>query len=241
MRSELATVALLIFGACTEATSPGSDAGSDAIADVGPPEVGPIDGGTQPRDADPEDADAPEVGPIDSGTSTTTCGRTAFTSTLECSVCQVDRCCAVAQNCAANTECDVVYECQRACTNAACRRACQVDHPDGIWDFSGLYICLQNGCATQCGFPAVTCGGISLTTTTCNACFRSKCCAAGEACGANDQCLALIYQCLDKRGCPDSDGPCAQRCRGLYPVGAPIFDEALTCARTECPTECAGL
>jgi hypothetical protein len=106
--------------------------------------------------------------------------------------------------------------------------ACATLHPHGVWDQSGLDVCRQNQCATECGKPAATCGGIVPDPASCLAAVDMACCAQTAACGQSDACLAFVYQCLDKKGCASS-GPCYDACRAAYPAALAIFDAMAAC------------
>jgi hypothetical protein len=226
---------------CSKSTGSAEDAtdaaGSDRQETI-TLDAGPADASTPDRDL--SDAIA-AMDSSTSSTSTSACGRVSFSTHPGCGACQVAHCCTTAMNCAANNDCMATHDCEAACSNRACLMQCETMHGAGVWDFSGLLVCLTDNCASECGFPAAQCGDITLTTPDCDTCFKQQCCAQGTACGANDQCLALIYQCLDKNNCPDSSGPCAQDCRHMYSGGASAFDASLQCARIKCPVACAGI
>jgi hypothetical protein len=55
------------------------------------------------------------------------------------------------------------------------------------------------------------------------------------ACGQSDQCLALVYICIDGQNC-DPSQPCFTACRAKWPDGAKIFDAMNACsANVNCP------
>lgn len=196
--------------------------------DAGTPDAG-IDAGHAPPDAGTPDAGAP---PLCGGASVEDAG---------CGACQATNCCTTMSAVANDPQARSLYACQRACTTNACLTTCRNQFPQGLWLVSGLIICGSANCSAACGMPARTCGGIGLTTATCNACVQSKCCAESTACAANDSCDAFIYQCIDQNGCGSTTDACGTACRAKHDAGIGSFDALRSCALTQCPAECAGL
>lgn len=202
----------------------------DASTDL--PDAGAPDAGTPDAGAPDLDAGTPDAGLACNG---------AAVDTAACATCQATSCCVTMSACANDAQCKGLYTCQRACTTTACLTACRNQFPAGLWLASGLIICSSANCSAACAMPARTCGGIGLTTPTCNACVQSKCCAESTACAANDSCDAFIYQCIDHNSCSSTTDACGTACRAKHDAGVGSFDTLRACALTQCPGECAGL
>lgn len=231
-------IAALTIAAC--AVPPASQFDS-AVADVVllPPDVpdaGPADAGV---DAGPPDAGTPDAGLPDAGTPPA-CNGTSIED-AGCGACQATNCCVTMSAVANDPQARSLYACQRACTTNACLTTCRNQFPGGLWLVSGLIICASANCSAACAMPARTCGGIGLTTASCNACVQSKCCAESTACASNDSCDAFIYQCIDQNGCGSTTDACGTACRAKHDAGIGPFDALRSCALAQCPTECAGL
>jgi hypothetical protein len=144
-----------------------------------------------------------------------------------CEACQNLNCCVTAANCAANPECLAVEACVEETHSPS---ACYADHPDGTWDWSGVETCRKNHCASECALDPGACGNIIPSPASCTAEVNMKCCDSTSACGNDDACLALVYQCLDANAC--STQKCVDDCAALYPEGKPEFDAMVACWST---------
>ncbi len=222
--------------ACAPPLSPTLETGVGEISvvefDAGTPDAGAPDAGMP-------DAGTPDAGMPDAGTPM--CAAAAVETTAACASCQSADCCVTLSNCANDAQCRGLYTCQRACTTNACLTACRNQFPAGLWLASGLIICSSSHCAAACAMPERTCGGIGLTTATCNSCVQQQCCAESSACAANDSCDAFIYQCIDHNNCGSTTDACGMQCRATYDAGMESFNTLRQCSLTKCAVECAGL
>lgn len=141
-----------------------------------------------------------------------------------CEACQNMQCCTTADNCGENGECLAIQACLDAGTDLS---ACYDQHPDGVWDFSGVVICRKNHCAEECGIAAAECGGIVPTPASCLPAIKRACCAQTTTCGENDDCVALIYQCFDENQCANQ--ACLDDCYAQYPNGVADFEAMADC------------
>lgn len=217
--------------------------GPATTAQPGPMDSGTFDAGPEPRASGDGGFDAGQDAGSDAGpVAVAWCpGDAGVSRTPACTACQRSACCGTLTATAMNPEGTTLWACLAGCTTAGCRFDCYGQHPDAVWDVSGLVTCSQNNCASDCGFAAPTCGGIRLTTSTCDACVAMHCCAERTACGKNDQCDAFVYQCIDRERCPDVTGACAQQCRARHDAGVDAFDALRQCALGACAGACAGL
>jgi hypothetical protein len=107
--------------------------------------------------------------------------------------------------------------------------------PMDVWTKSAALVCKENSCASECGVPQAKCGGITPDPASCLPALQAKCCDKLTACGASDECVAVIYLCIDDAGNdPGSAG--FNKCAAKYPMGLPIFNDLNTCFDTvSCP------
>lgn len=140
-----------------------------------------------------------------------------------CEACQRASCCTTLPGCAANPECVAIV----ACLDDGGGQGCAGDHPDGLWDYSGLATCRQNHCAAECGIAEAECGQIIPTPASCTEEVNAACCAETAKCGENDACVALIYQCLDENDCGDQ--ACLDDCYAAFPDGVDDFEAMAGC------------
>jgi hypothetical protein len=125
--------------------------------------------------------------------------------------------------------------CQQCQDTHCCINASLCGQTPGTWTCSGQKVCLQNACATECGELPATCGAIVPDPPSCVDATRKACCAELTACGQSDECLALIYQCIDGQSC-DPTMPCFKKCRAQWPNGAKLFDALDACgSKVACP------
>jgi hypothetical protein len=166
---------------------------------------------TQSDASTPDPADAGSRGDDagkDSAPAVTCPGPTPKQATAECQACQDAKCCITASAAAAKP---------------------------GTWTNSAVLICRQDNCATECGTPAPTCGNITPSPASCAAALDKACCAQMAACGQSDECLALVYLCIDGQSC-DPSAACFDACRKRYPNGAKLFDAMNACSgNVNCP------
>lgn len=121
-------------------------------------------------------------------------------------------------------------ECQ-ACQDASCciTATLAADDP-GTWTSSAATICREARCFEECGIEEPECGGIVPSPASCVDELYANCCAETEACAKNDACVALIYVCIDDRGCnPGSE--CWEACATELGLegGRPEWDAFLEC------------
>lgn len=210
MVSSCLVLAALLLAGCND-----SAPANPPPADVPVVDASPIDA-PSPIDLPPA-VDAPEVAVCPAGD--------ALRGSPACLACQAAHCCINASNCADDPECVATL----LCDNGACR----AQHPAGVWNWSGLVTCRRNHCAAECGVGQARCGNITPEPATCATCLRDMCCDEASACGASDECLAFVYQCLDQNRCAPPDA-CSRACRARYPAGAEVFDAMDACLRSRC-------
>jgi hypothetical protein len=123
-----------------------------------------------------------------------------------------------------------------SCQDAHCcitATACATTH--STWDCSGATVCRQNACGSECATPPATCGNIVPSPASCTDALRKACCQQMTACGDSDECLALVYSCIDGMNCDPSQS-CFIACRMRWPAGAKIFDAMNACSQNvSCP------
>ena len=126
----------------------------------------------------------------------------------ECQACQDAHCCIVASDCATTKS---------------------------KWSCTAAKICRETSCATECATPPATCGNIVPDPASCTDATRAACCAELTACSQSDECLALIYICIDEQAC-DPTKPCFKDCKTKWPSGAAVFTALDKCAsKVSCP------
>jgi hypothetical protein len=125
--------------------------------------------------------------------------------------------------------CDVC-ESQKCCFTTAASRA-----KPGAWTNSAATVCSENECATECGGSAPKCGGITPDPASCLDALDAKCCAQVTACGQSDECVAVVYLCIDDQGhAPGTPG--FATCAAQYPMGLALFNPMNDCfATVSCP------
>jgi hypothetical protein len=144
----------------------------------------------------------------DAASETSACTSGLAQPTPACQSCQDAHCCIVASDCAATKS---------------------------KWSCSAVKVCLSNNCATECGTAAPTCGDIIPDPASCTDATRAACCDQLTACAHSDECLALIYMCIDEQSC-DPTKPCFKACRDKWPAGSPLFSALDKCGGTvSCP------
>ena len=121
-------------------------------------------------------------------------------------------------------------ECQ-ACQDASCCITATIAADDpGTWTNSAATICREANCFAECGVEQPQCGGIVPSPASCADKLYENCCAETEACAKDDACVALIYICVDDRGCaPGTE--CFDACSTELGLegGAPEWDAFLEC------------
>jgi hypothetical protein len=128
---------------------------------------------------------------------------------------------------------DACKQCQdeKCCITATAAAA----KPNDAWTTSAALICRQDNCATECGTAAPVCGNITPDPASCKTALDEACCSQIAACGNSDECLAIVYLCIDDDGC-DPTTTCFAPCRDKYPNGAKIFDAMNACSQNvSCP------
>jgi hypothetical protein len=120
---------------------------------------------------------------------------------------------------------DACQQCQD--THCCITATAEQTHPDE-WTKSAGLICREDNCATECGTAASKCGNITPSPASCLAAFDTTCCAELSACGASDECLALVYIDIDDNNCDPSQA-CFKTYEAQYPDGAKIFDAMNAC------------
>jgi hypothetical protein len=120
-----------------------------------------------------------------------------------------------------------------ACQDAnCCITASAAAEAPGEWTNSGAKVCREANCAEVCGAAEPECGGIVPSPASCTDDLYAACCAEVSACATNDQCVAIIYLCIDDQGCLPGQQPCWDECLALYAEGAPIFETLNDCFGT---------
>jgi hypothetical protein len=120
---------------------------------------------------------------------------------------------------------DACQQCQD--THCCITSTAEQTHPDE-WTKSVGLICREDNCATECGTPASKCGNITPSPASCLAAFDATCCAELAACGASDECLALVYIDIDDNNCDPSQA-CFKTYEAQLPDGAKIFNAMNLC------------
>jgi hypothetical protein len=123
-------------------------------------------------------------------------------ATQECTACQDAHCCLTASAAASNP---------------------------GTWTKSAAKICREANCSSECGVAEPECGGIQPSPASCTDDLYAKCCAEVTACAKSDACTALIYICIDDRGCSPGS-PCFADCAAEFPGGDALFDDLNSCS-----------
>src|SRR5687767_13871432 len=116
-----------------------------------------------------------------------------------------------------------------ACQDANCCLSASAAAADpGTWTNSGAKICREANCWQECAVDEPECGGIVPSPPSCADDLYAMCCAEVTACAKSDACTALIYICIDDKGCsPGSD--CFDECALGFPGGEETFDALNTC------------
>ncbi|APR78945.1 Hypothetical protein A7982_04292 [Minicystis rosea] len=150
-----------------------------------------------------------------------TCQGPAWPGNPACEACQNEKCCTTGANCAGDPDCVASIACAAAGTD------CTSGHAGGIWNYSGLVVCVQNLCADACGMAPATCGNIQPTPASCTGEIQAACCDETKACGESDACLAFVYQCIDQKQCASQ--PCFNDCVAQYPDAVAPFNAMADC------------
>lgn len=124
---------------------------------------------------------------------------------------------------------DVVLSCDD-CEKTRCPNvAAECANNPGTWTCSASKICRENLCATECATVPATCGNIIPDPPSCTDATRKACCAEMTACGQSEECIELIYLCIDGMGCAPGSA-CFTTCKQKWPNGAKIFDALDKCS-----------
>jgi hypothetical protein len=116
-----------------------------------------------------------------------------------------------------------------ACQDQHCCATASIAHDDpGVWTGSAAKICREANCSAECGVPEPECGGIVPSPASCADDLYALCCAESTACAKSDACTALIYICIDDRGCAPNSA-CFDACALEFPGGNEIFQPFLEC------------
>ena len=91
---------------------------------------------------------------------TTTCSTLPLgTGDPTCDTCIGSDCCSEDQTCGNDQDCMAFISCMNGCVNQedggideTCEQSCESDYPNGVNELSNLDTCMQNSCASQCGF-----------------------------------------------------------------------------------------
>ena len=124
----------------------------------------------------------------------------------------------------------------QACQDAnCCILASDCAKTGSKWSCAAATICRASDCQAECEVPAPTCGDILPDPVSCTAATRAACCPQLSACAKSEQCLAMIYICIDEHAC-DPSKPCFAKCRADWPEGSKVFDVVDKCYSTvSCP------
>jgi len=228
-------LALGVIGCGDDTSAPGSGGSTSAtsVASTGP---GPGNGGSTSDGGGPSSGEGGAGGePATSGTGgssssdgggpPTVCdGGPLLGKGPDCLACQTASCCINAAGCLADEACVAVEACTLENNSVS---ACVDDNPDAIFYVSGVVVCRQNNCADECGFEQAVCGNITPSPASCTDEVQASCCDETAACGENDACVALIYQCFDAEGCTDQ--ACLDNCLDRYPEAQSDFNAMADC------------
>lgn len=169
-----------------------------------------------PRGASALESDAGAIG--DSGgpdlvdgagdAATRTCARVLPSNASACDRCRAERCCVT--------------------TTAA------LEKPE-VWSKSAAKICSESACAAECGNTAPACGGIVPSPASCADATRKACCSEMASCAKSDDCVAIVYLCIDGEGLAPGT-PAFDRCAAKRAAGKALFEAADACFQTVvCP------
>ena len=98
----------------------------------------------------------------------------------------------------------------------------------GSWTLSAAKICREANCWQECGVAEPECGGIVPTPASCADDLYAACCAEVTACAQSDSCSALVYICVDDRGC-NPHSACFNECALEFPGGEATLDAFIAC------------
>jgi hypothetical protein len=119
-----------------------------------------------------------------------------------------------------------------ACQDAnCCLTATAAAEDPGTWTNSAAKICREANCFDACSVPEPECGGIVPSPASCADDLYAACCAEVTACAKSDACTALIYICIDDRGCAPNTA-CFDECALEFPGGEAVFGPLDQCFAT---------
>jgi hypothetical protein len=119
-----------------------------------------------------------------------------------------------------------------ACQDAnCCLTATAAAEDPGTWTNSAAKICREANCFNECAVPEPECGGIVPSPASCADDLYAACCAEVTACAKSDACTALIYICIDDRGCAPGTA-CFDECALEFPGGEAVFGPLDQCFAT---------
>jgi hypothetical protein len=116
-----------------------------------------------------------------------------------------------------------------SCQDAhCCMSATAAANDPGAWTLSAAKICREANCWQECGVAQPECGGIVPTPASCADDLYAACCAEVTACALSDSCSALVYICVDDRGC-NPGSACFNACALEFPGGEATLDAFIAC------------
>jgi hypothetical protein len=147
-----------------------------------------------------------------------------------CDGCMQTNCCAEAEACRESSACAALYDCLAPCNDdAACRQACGKAHPSDA-AAATLQGCRLELCVGDCS----SCAGIwHLTSTACDDCMRTQCCAPMLDCHADEACGDLVTCHNDCR-----HPTCWLACQSELPAGGEPSESFFQCIAGSCSAEC---
>ena len=160
-------------------------------------------------------------------------------ATESCAACVRASCCSALSGCENDAACAARFSCRAACSDDACRAACD-EATQFTQASAALLACESSSCAEACG---VSCGASQLVAFGCDpkSSCRDTCCAAALERDRNLE-AGLLRVCSG--ACPAGDELCPERCANDFPVGASLARAVEECLRTSCgpkpPWQCVG-
>lgn len=155
-----------------------------------------------------------------------------------CTGCISEQCAEAWCSCQDNAECVPMLTCLAICgDDPTCSFKCSNAHGPGVADAFAVTNCGGEKCVGSCdwatGNPAEPC--LDCLTTTCesefNGCFGSQACTDLYGC---------LLDCAEMCEDPQCVQQCAQQCAQTYPGGVDKYVKFVTCAQSQCASDCGG-
>jgi hypothetical protein len=157
---------------------------------------------------------------------------------VTCNACLQTSCCTQGIACGNDAACLTLNDCVANCVDDACAQQCVAANSTGVTDYDALTSCATSSCGGPCSGAVSADGGVCgfvLDTASCSSCFGASCCAAGNACSGNAECVAL-ETCLG--GCNAGDTTCETSCSTQHPNGIADLNAVGDCIQGTCGVAC---